>query len=498
MGVSILARSGVSAEELFNTPYGLSYDDFYTLDTVLSTIDKADVTFLQEVGKGITIHRPIWSSPMDRVTEHEMGIAIALEGGIGVIHNNFKTPHQEAEEVLKVKRFENGIINDPLTVGPNMSLEEVAMLTKDSGVSSFPVTEDGSTHGKLVGLITRNDYSLRKHQGLEVKDRMVRLPDIHLFELPFKTDNPIDEANDELLEGHASVLPIVDKDGTLQSIVTRTDVEKADDYPLATRDSKGRLCVLFSCDTRDENAYPVLEACFGAGADGVIVDTSQGFTRYAFDMLRYVAQKYPDKLLVGGNVSTPEACVELAKLGVDVIRIGQGPGSICSTQAVLGKGNAQATAVYESAKYSPVPILADGGVKGPGDIYKALALGAKHVMVGSLAAGCEESPGKTHRDHEGNFWKEYRGMGSAQVLEEKAGARGYGRMPQGVPGLVPHKGSIHEYVPVLVDTVAESFYGDNCRTIEELHDSLHAGRLRFKQRTQSSLVESKPHSIRRD
>jgi len=484
---------GIGAKALFEGP-GIGWDGFLVLDSFFSEIDKDEVDLSVNLGKGIVTYYPIWASPMDTVCESSMGIAIALEGGLGAIHLN-NTPEEAAREINLVKRFENGFIEEPLTVSPDTTIDELVHLAETKGISSYPVTHDGTSDGRLVGIITKSDYSRKKHSHMRVKDRMVS--DVIKLTLPFRSDDHLSEANDLLIDSRNPILPIVDSKDNLQYIVTRSDIEKNEDYPHSTKDENKQLRVLFACGTKDEE-YDRIDKCFAAGADGVIVDTSQGYTKFPTAMLDYIYRKFPDKLLVGGNISTTMGAKKLAKHHIDVARIGQGIGSICTTQGTLGKGRSQPNAVYHSCKAlrkQGILGLADGAIKSAADIYKALAIGGNSVMVGNLIAGCDESPGEVIIDKATNLpVKRYRGMGSAEVLNERE-TRDYSAIAQGVSGTVVYTGSIHMYIPKIMETVKESFFLDNCRNIEEIHKKLYSGRLRFEALSSTAMLESRPHDL---
>jgi IMP dehydrogenase len=275
------------------------------------------------------------------------------------------------------------------------------------------------------------------------------------------------QANKKLWEKHLLFLPIVDKKGNLKYLVTRADLDKNEEYPLATKDEKKRLRVLFAVETRKDPAYERLERCFAAGADGCIIDTSQGFTKYEMAMVKYINRKYSDKLVIGGNISTPEAYRFLNKLGLDAYRCGQGSGSICTTAGAIGISRAGAAGVYHSAKQKGrMKTIADGGLRQVGDIKKALTLGAHCVMLGNMLAGTEESPGETMIDPEtGLPVKVYRGMGSKEA--NVGGIRGYSKLPQGVSGNVRYRGSIHQWVPLIRDGLYSAFQVLNVRSIQE-------------------------------
>ncbi|MCK4521504.1 MAG: IMP dehydrogenase [Nanoarchaeota archaeon] len=497
--------SGLSAEELFTRDGGITYDDFTILDTIFTDIDKENINLETILGKGISLKTPIIAAPMDTVTNAALCIALALEGGIGCIHYNFKkaggvTPDIDAQikEIKSVKRFENGFIENPVTVSPDYTIAqaiEIGEKNKVGGspIDTFPVTYGGRPHGRLLGLLRKQDYSRSKHTSLKVRVRMLPLEKLIMAECPVT----LEEANEKLWDAHLLFLPIVDKKMILKYLVTRSDIDKNEEYPLATKDEKKRLRVLFAVETRPELAYERLEKGFVAGADGCIIDTSQGYTKYEVGMIKYVLGKYKDKLVIGGNISTKEAYNELDKLGLHAYRCGQGSGSICTTAGAIGISRAGATGVYECAKQNGnMKTIADGGLKQVGDIKKALVSGADCVMLGNMLAGTEESPGKTKIDPESGLpIKEYRGMGSKEAnVGEKI--RGYSKLPQGVSGNVKYKGSIHQWIPLIRDGLISAFHVLNCRNINELHEKMYSGQIRFERKTIGSIEESGVHDLK--
>lgn len=497
--------SGLSAEELFVRGQEITYDDVTILDSILSLITKDKVSLKTSLGKGIDLALPIIASPMDSVVSPEMAIALAQIGGIAVIHYNHKDAEgnpsigKQTEEIRRVKRAQNGFIEEPTAVSPDMTLFQVVEMRKKyerSGrkMGTFPVTENGKNNGRLVGLLRREDYFEGSNLNFTVAKRMLGLEKL----ITGQSGISLEEARGKLWKNHIKALPIVDEEGNLAYLVTKGDIEKSEQFPNATIDSDDRLRVLFAVDTWP-NSHERLEKGFDAGADGVVVDTSQGHTGFAHDMLRYVANNYPDKLLIGGNISTAEAADTLAEFGyVDAYRCGQSSGSICTTADTIGIGRAAATAVYECAKAvrdigSDMVTIADGGLRSSGDIYKALAFGAGTVMLGSMLAGHKECPGEVVDDN-GRLMMEYWGMGSAKAMVGgNLRMRNYGGHEEGIAKKVLFKGELHEAFPKITDALLHAFEVGNFKNINELHVAVENGDYRFGRRSIASLLESKPH-----
>ena len=480
-------RSGLSASLLFKKGFSIAYDDFRLLDTHFTEIEDKDVDLSTTIGKGVVLKTPIIASPMDTVTNAQMCIAIANNGGIGCIHMNYKKHDNTADldaqidEIIKVKRHENGFIEDPLTIREDQTIGEIVKLSRENKfgimIKTFPVVDE---HNKLVGLLRHQDYSSVFNLNLKVADRMIP------GELVITADESItlEEANEMLWDNHLLVLPIINaKTNELKALVSRRDVDKLEKYPLATLDETRRLRVLFAVETRTDIAYERLKRGFAAGADGVIIDTSQGFTKYEKQLVEYIKTNYPTKLIIGGNISTKEAHLALGEWGLDAARIGQGSGSICTTALAIGISRASATSVYECSNVgSNMKAIADGGLKNVGDILKALSIGASAVMLGNMIAGTDEAPGEAkYIPESGEYVKEYRGMGSKEA--NTMGIRGYNKLPQGVSGYVPYKGSMDKLISLYRDGIISGMKVLNCRTVDELQKKTKEGAIRFEMNT---------------
>jgi len=489
-------------DDFFKTFAGqsLTYDDLIFLPQYVDfALEEVDLS--AQLTRDIRLNIPVVSSPMDTVTEAELAIAIALQGGIGIIHYNMP-PDEQLKLVQKVKRYKNGFVSDPITLSPIATIREVFNIRKEMGYSTIPITRDGTPRGKLLGMVTKYDYSTVKEEYLEklVSERM-----LHVENLPVATyeemcvDGVFDLhlANERLLDSHSAALPIIDRDGNLFSLITRSDLDKHQNFPNAALDGSQALLVGAAVETWAAKAEERIHHLKDF-ADVIVFDTSQGYTKYELDLIRWTKKTYPHLQLIGGNVVTQDACKALIKAGVDGIRIGMGSGSICTTQEVGGIGRGQATAVYECARLSRksgVPIIADGGITKSSDIIKALTLGADTVMLGSLLACTMEAPGRS-QIKDGIRLKEYRGMGSYKAMEKGSSIR-YGtensaiRVPEGVSGLVPSRGSISEWVPCLMQGVKQGFHKLGHKSIAEVHQS----KVMVERRSEGAKREGQIHSL---
>lgn len=481
-------RSGYSSSQLFKKGISIAYDDFRVLDTHYTEIEEKEIDLSTNLGKGVVLKTPIIASPMDTVTNAQMCIAIANNGGIGCIHMNYKkqdnTPDidSQIEEIIKVKRHENGFIEDPLTVREDQTIGEVVALSRNNKIGipikTFPVINESN---QLVGLLRHQDYSTSYNLHLKVKDRMIPLESVIIADESIS----LEDAREMLWENHIIVLPIVDnlKSMVLKALVSRRDVDKFEQYPLATLDENRRLRVLFAVETRPDYAFERLKRGFAAGADGVIIDTSQGFTKYEKEVIEFICKNYPEKLIIGGNISTKEAHKALANWGLDAARIGQGSGSICTTALAIGISRASATSVYECCNADvKMKGIADGGLKNVGDILKALSIGASGVMLGNMLAGTDEAPGEAKFIPEtGEYVKQYRGMGSKEA--NTSGIRGYNKLPQGVSGYVPYKGSMDKLIGLYRDGIISGMKVLNCKSIIDLQRKTMEGDIRFEMNT---------------
>lgn len=463
-----------------------------TFDDVLLIPAKSDVTpnmidLRTRLAKDIYLNTPIMTSAMDTVTEAKMAIAIAREGGIGIIHKNMSIEKQ-SEEVDKVKRSENGVIVNPFSLTADKTVAEADRLMGKYKISGVPIVDE---KGKLVGILTNRDLRFLSDYNTVIKDVMTK---DHLVTAPIGTD--LEAAQKILMKHKIEKLPIVDNDGTLKGLITIKDIEKAVQYPNSARDKSGRLL----CGAAIGITGDVLErakALLDAQVDVLVLDSAHGHSKNIMTCLDKIKSALPEAVIIAGNVATAEATEDLIKAGADCVKVGIGPGSICTTRVVAGIGVPQITAVYDAAcaaqKYN-VPIIADGGIKYSGDIVKALAAGANVVMLGSLLAGCEEAPGATEI-YQGRSFKVYRGMGSLGAMECGSKDRYFQEgakklVPEGVEGRVPYKGNVSDTIFQLVGGIRSGMGYCGCPTIEELHE-----RSQFVRITGAGLKESHPHDI---
>jgi IMP dehydrogenase len=448
---------------------GLTYDDVL-LKAKYSDIDPSKVNVETQITKNIRLKVPILSAAMDTVTEANMAIALALEGGLGVIHRNMST-EQEAAEVRKVKRFESGFVEAPLTLGPTNTLNDARKINiKYSGI---PITEDGGSNGKLMGLLTSKDYYFDAPDSDLIQDYMTPFT-----ELVIAYDGiTLEEANKKLKESKKGKVLIInnDEDRKLMSIVCRKDLEKNYQYPFACKDENKRLRVAAAVGPMDYEARA--EALVKARVDAFVIDSAHGHSKNIIDTIKALKGSY-DVDIIAGNVATKDGTRALIDAGVDAVKVGIGPGAICTTRVVAGVGVPQATAVFECVKEAgEVPIIADGGIKFSGDIAKALGLGAAAVMIGSLFAGTDEAPGETYITEDHRVYKSYRGMGSIGAMQ-KGSADRYGQkvedgkitnklVPEGIEGMVPAIGPLKDHVYQMIGGLRQAMGYCGASNLEE-------------------------------
>jgi IMP dehydrogenase len=491
---------GFSAQDIFENKanrVGYTYDDLICMPGHIN-FGVHDVVLESAFTRNIRLRTPIVSSPMDTVTESKMAIAMALEGGIGIIHTNLSIEDQAAE-VSKVKKYESGFIWDPMCIKPSMKLSELDALRSTCGFTGFAVTEDGKMGSKLLGLVTKRDTDfLRDRSTVDVSSIMTKAENL----VTAAKGIDIASANQILKDSKKGKLPIVTQDGCLAALMTRTDLLKHADFPLATKDQNKSLRVAAAIGTRPSDKDRV-RALVNAGVDAVVIDSSQGDSMFQHEMVKWIKTEFPSLDVIGGNVVTKRQAAHLIDCGVDALRVGMGIGSICTTQEVCACGRAQASAVYNIAKYAKsrgIPIMADGGISSPGHIVKALCLGAGVAMCGSLLAGTEESPGEYFYADNGQRLKRYRGMGSIDAMKKGSDDRYFGssstvKVAQGVSGTVQDKGSIHNYVPYLIQGIKHGLQDIGAKSTADLQEQLYTHKLRFELRSPAAQREGGVHGL---
>jgi len=466
---------------------GLTFDDVLLIPGE-SDVEPRDIDLKTKLTDKITLNTPLMTAAMDTVTESRMAIAIAREGGMGVIHKNM-TIDQQVLEVDKVKRSENGVITNPFFLSPDNYVYEANELMHKYRISGVPICRDG----KLVGILTNRDLRFMTDFNIRIDDVMTKdnLVTSHM-------NTTLEEAQKILMQHKIEKLPLIDGEGNLKGLITIKDIEKSVQYPNSARDERGRLlCAAALGATPDvlERASALKEA----GVDAFILDSAHGHSKNILKAVEKVKAAFPEISLVGGNVATAEGTEALINAGADAVKVGIGPGSICTTRVVAGIGVPQITAIYDSAniaaKYGKT-VIGDGGIKYSGDIVKALAAGASVIMVGSMVAGCEESPGATEI-YQGRQFKVYRGMGSLGAMEQAHGSRdryfqqdAIKLVPEGVEGRVPYKGPLSDTVYQMLGGIRSGMGYCGCKTIPELHE-----KSRFVKITGAGLIESHPHDV---
>lgn len=467
--------------------YALTFDDILLVPQY-SEIVPSEVETTSEFARGKKLNIPLISSAMDTVTEHRVAQKMAQLGGLGIIHKNL-TIEDQSLEIEKVKKYESGMIQDPITLSPEHLISDALVMMAKYKISGVPIT----VNQKLVGILTNRDLRFETNVKQPIHKLMTSES---LVTAPVGTT--LDQARKILQKHRIEKLPIVDKAGHLKGLITIKDIEKAQNFPQATKDSRGRLFVGAAVGVGLDSTDRV-DALAAAQVDVLVVDTAHGHSKNVLEMVKYVSKKYKDIILVAGNVVTKEGTLALIEAGADVIKVGVGPGSICTTRIVAGVGMPQISAIMECSKVAKKKnktIIADGGIKYSGDISKALALGANSVMIGNLFAGSEESPGETVL-FQGRTYKTYRGMGSMSAMARGSRDR-YGQMdviddklvPEGIEGKVPHKGPLAAVVHQLVGGLRAGMGYMGSKTIADLQKSP-----RFVQISAQGLRESHVHDV---
>lgn len=467
---------------------GLTYDDVLLIPAY-SEVFPRNVDISSKFSRNIELQTPIVSAAMDTVTESELAIAVAQEGGIGVLHKNMPIEAQAAE-VRKVKRSESGMIQDPITVSPNATVKDVLFLMKEHSIGGIPVV---SEDGKLAGIVTNRDLRFEKDMSKKISLVMTK-------ENVITTQDGSDLENAEaiLQENKIEKLPVVDGANNLLGLITFKDIIKQKIKPNACKDQYGRLRVAAAVGVTGDTIERV-SALVDAGVDAVVIDTAHGHSKGVLEVLKTVKSQFPTIDVVVGNIATKEAALALVEAGADAVKVGIGPGSICTTRVIAGVGVPQLSAVMEAAevlKGTGVPLIADGGIRFTGDIVKALAAGADTIMAGSLLAGTEESPGETIL-YEGRRFKSYRGMGSIEAMQKGSKDRYFQDaeddikklVPEGISGRVPYKGKVAEIIYQMIGGIRAGMGYCGAGSIEKLKEA------KFVRITNAGVVESHPHDV---
>ncbi len=469
---------------------GLTFDDVL-LVPALSEVLPRDVNVSTKFTRDITLHTPIISAAMDTVTEADLAIAMARSGGLGVIHKNMSI-EQQCEQVRMVKRAENGMIYDPVTISPNATVGDALNMMAHHHIGGIPVVDD---NGLLLGIVTNRDLRFQVDKSLLISSIMTNS---NLITAP--SGISLEEATKILMNSKVEKLPVLDKDGKLEGLITYKDLMKIKDNPIASKDEKGRLLVAAAVGVKSDTVERI-ERLASVGADAVVIDTAHGHSAGVLKVIKTACEAFKGKgvQIVAGNVATAAGAKALADAGVDAVKVGIGPGSICTTRIIAGVGMPQLTAVMmasEALKGTGVPVIADGGIRYSGDIAKALAAGASTIMAGSLFAGTEESPGETIILN-GRKFKAYRGMGSLEAMEHGSKDRYFQDMeedikklvPEGIVAQVPYKGTVSEVLYQLVGGLRAGMGYVGARNLEELTKA------EFVRITNAGFLESHPHDV---
>jgi IMP dehydrogenase len=467
---------------------GLTFDDVLLVPSY-SEILPREVCLSSNFTRNIVLNTPIVSAAMDTVTEWKLAIAIAREGGIGVIHKNLKIDEQ-AKQVMTVKRAENGMIYDPITVDQHKTVADVLEMMQTYKIGGIPVVD---SDGHLVGIVTNRDLRFERRLDTPISEIMTKENLVTTNE-----STNLDKAADILQRYKIEKLPVVDKNNKLIGLVTYKDITKAKDKPLACKDSKGRLRVAAAVGI-GHDSMDRIDELVKAEVDAIVIDTAHGHSKYVLDVLRRAKAKYPEKEFVAGNIASAQAATDLVLAGADAVKVGIGPGSICTTRVIAGVGVPQLSAIYavsKALKDTDIPVIADGGLRYSGDIVKAFAAGADSVMAGSLFAGVEESPGETIL-FQGRKFKAYRGMGSIEAMQAGSKDRYFQDMeedikklvPEGIAARVPYKGTLYEVLYQMIGGLRAGMGYCGAKNIQALHLA------KFVRVTSSGVTESHPHDV---
>ena len=471
------------------TKQALTFDDVL-LEPAHSNVVPREVSLATQLTKNITLNIPLVSAAMDTVTEANLAIALAEQGGIGIIHKNMP-PESQADHVKKVKRFESGVVNDPITINPNMSVEEVIQITRKHKISGLPVIDNN----KVVGIVTNRD--LRFEDNLSQPIKNVMTPRERLVTVSEGASK--DEVMRLLHQHRLERLLVIDANDHLRGLITVKDIQKSSDHPFACKDSDERLRVGAAVGTGEDTEKRV-ELLISAGVDLIVVDTAHGHSKGVLDRVKWIKKHFPATDVIGGNIATGDAAQALIDHGADAVKVGIGPGSICTTRIVAGVGVPQVTAIANVAEVlgkKNIPFIADGGIRYSGDIAKAVAAGASSVMLGSMFAGTEEAPGEVEL-YQGRSYKSYRGMGSIGAMQKGSSDRYFQDdennaeklVPEGIEGRVPYKGPVLNVIHQLMGGLRASMGYVGVKTIAEMHK-----KATFVQITNAGIRESHVHDV---
>lgn len=495
----------MNASDIFKNHTGYTYDDLILMPGFISN-ESSQINLETRVTKNYKIKIPIVSSPMDTVTETQMAIRLALLGGLGIIHTNMSIEKQ-SEMIREVKRYNNGFINNPIAVCPNTTISDLEDIIQIHKYTGYPVTHDGTSNGKLLGMITNRDIDFVSENN-SIEAYMTSLKDLYVA----SNNISLEEAQELLKDSKKKRLPIIDDDGNLVSLICRRDILSQKTFPDASRNPNTNQLLVGAAITTHTGYMERCDSLVSSGVDIICIDSSQGNSIYQIDTIKAIKEKYPNIDIIAGNVVTAEQAKNLIDAGADALRVGMGVGSICTTQDVTGIGRPQASAIYHVSNYTRhhissisyghdigVPIIADGGISSSGNIVKALSIGASAVMLGSLLAGTDESPGE-YIYHDGIRVKKYRGMGSLDALRNRMGDRYMYdsksvKVAQGVSGEVVGKGSITRHIPYLIGGVKSGFQNLGFNSIEKIKEALYTNKLKIEIRSFCSQREGGVHHL---
>jgi IMP dehydrogenase len=469
----------------------LTFDDVLLVPAYSAVLPR-DASLASKLTRDISLNTPLVSAAMDTVTEGRLAIAMASEGGIGIVHKNLR-PSEQAREVAKVKRYESGVLRDPITISPDVTVRQVIQLSREHGFSGFPVL----VGKEVVGIITNRDLRFEEDLDAPVKNKMT--PRERLITV--KEGASLEEAKRLMSQHRLERVLVVNDKFELRGLITVKDILKATEHPNACKDSEGKLRVGAAVGVGPDNDERI-ELLVRAGVDVIVVDTAHGHSQGVLDRVKWVKKNYPQVQVIGGNIATGEAAKALADHGADGVKVGIGPGSICTTRIVAGVGVPQITAIVNVAsalKGTGIPLIADGGIRYSGDVAKALAAGASAVMMGGMFAGTEEAPGEVFL-YQGRSYKSYRGMGSLGAMADGSADRYFQSdivanaeklVPEGIEGQVPYKGSVLAILHQLTGGIRSSMGYLGCKTISELHDKAN-----FVEITSAGVHESHVHDVK--